>query len=563
MNFKENETTTKLRGGYYTSPEIASFLLKWVAAIRPRRLLEPSCGDGIFFRQMAGVVGLEQSSVLGFEIEPEEAAKARAAASTTPLEADVRNTDFLAWALTNIMAPSVDAVVGNPPFIRYQYLDATLQQRAERLFSCLRLPFTKHTNAWVSFVLGSLSALTPGGRLAMVVPAELLHVLHAQSLRNHLGTQCSRILIFDPEELWFADALQGAVLLLAQKKRTVEEASEGVAIIRTRTSAFLQSDPEDHFARADYANGDTVTGKWMRALLTHRQRELLTAAQQRPSVHRFAQVASADVGIVTGANKFFLVPDETVDRHALHDWAHPMFGRSEHVRGVIYDKAEHARNRKEGYPTNFLWFTAADEGRLTPSARSYLREGETAKLHTRYKCRIRSPWYAVPSVYSTPVGMLKRSHDFPRLIHNSVGAFTTDTAYRINPNEGVTPPSLVYSFVNSLTALSAELEGRHYGGGVLELVPSEIEKLLIPLVPASPQDLRVLDRDVRERADAATLLRLQDQRVLQPLGFSALEREELHDAWMLLRNRRHRISDGDDVGQTTSSTNGEPIDAGA
>jgi len=32
-----------------------------------------------------------------------------------------------------------------------------------------------------------------------------------------------------------------------------------------------------------------------------------------------------------------------------------------------------------------------------------------------------------------------------------------------------------------LTALSAELEGRHYGGGVLELVPSEIERLLVPL----------------------------------------------------------------------------------
>jgi hypothetical protein len=33
--------------------------------------------------------------------------------------------------------------------------------------------------------------------------------------------------------------------------------------------------------------------------------------------------------------------------------------------------------------------------------------------------------------------------------------------------------------VNSLTALTAELEGRHYGGGVLELVPSEIEKLAV------------------------------------------------------------------------------------
>ncbi len=39
----------------------------------------------------------------------------------------------------------------------------------------------------------------------------------------------------------------------------------------------------------------------------------------------------------------------------------------------------------------------------------------------------------------------------------------------------------MFGFLNGLTALTAELEGRHYGGGVLELVPSEIEKLLVPV----------------------------------------------------------------------------------
>ena len=38
------------------------------------------------------------------------------------------------------------------------------------------------------------------------------------------------------------------------------------------------------------------------------------------------------------------------------------------------------------------------------------------------------------------------------------------------------------SFLNPLTAITAELEGRFYGGGVLELVPSEINKLYIPII---------------------------------------------------------------------------------
>jgi hypothetical protein len=111
----------------------------------------------------------------------------------------------------------------------------------------------------------------------------------------------------------------------------------------------------------------------------------------------------------------------------------------------------------------------------------YLRSGEEQGLPKRYKCRVREPWFRVPSVHATPVAMLKRAHHFPRLVLNKAQVFTTDTAYRIQPKQ-VTAASLVYSFLNSLTSLSAELEGRHYGGGVLELVPSEIERLILPVV---------------------------------------------------------------------------------
>ena len=226
-------------------------------------------------------------------------------------------------------------------------------------------------------------------------------------------------------------------------------------------------------------NGKTVEGKWTRALLTASERGLLDALDERPDVHRFNEIAEVDVGIVTGANKFFLVPDETVQRFKLQAFAYPMFGRSEHCPGVIYDEQQHQENARVGNPTNFIWFQK-DDARLSKPVLEYIQLGESQSLHTRYKCRIRSPWYAVPSVYTTKIGMLKRSHDTPRLIYNRLGAFTTDTAYRISTTVS-TPEKLIYCFLNALTALSAELEGRHYGGGVLELVPTEIEKLLVPI----------------------------------------------------------------------------------
>jgi len=204
-----------------------------------------------------------------------------------------------------------------------------------------------------------------------------------------------------------------------------------------------------------------------------------------------------DVGIVTGANKFFLVKDEVVQKYDLGSWAHPMFGRSEHCPGLIYDEAQHRENAALGYPTHFLWFREANGKRLHEKARSYLKTGEAEKLHLRYKCRVREPWYEVPSVYATPLGMLKRSHDAPRLIVNSARAYTTDTSYRLRPL-GHEPETLAASFLTALTALSAEIEGRSYGGGVLELVPSEIERLLICLPENFRPDIRLLDNLVRK-----------------------------------------------------------------
>ena len=81
------------------------------------------------------------------------------------------------------------------------------------------LPFRRHTNAWVPFVVASVGLLKPGGRLGMVIPAEIMHVMHAQALRYYLGTNCSQILIFDPEDLWFEGTLQGAVIILAERKK--------------------------------------------------------------------------------------------------------------------------------------------------------------------------------------------------------------------------------------------------------------------------------------------------------------------------------------------------------
>lgn len=542
VKFIEDQTPQKLRGGYYTPLDLACFISRWIAELNPDKVLEPSCGDGVFFQALADVGGFGNTKLAGFELNNDEAEKAARRAKELGLrQADVRAEDFLGWAIDNMDegGERFDAVMGNPPFVRYQFLPSEFQMRAAIIFDELGLKFTKHTNAWVPFILASMSLLRPGGRLAMVVPAEIIHVTHAQSLRSYLGRECRRLVIIDPEELWFDGTLQGAVILLAEKRGSSRQKAEGLGIVPVRGREFLRRPPAEVFAEPQSINGKTVAGKWTRALLDLEMRNLFDELEAHDEVHRFDDIAHVEVGIVTGANKFFLVPDGTVSAYGLSQYAHPMFGRSEHCPGVIYDERQHAANAERGSPTNFLWFDDAP-CKMPARARLYIERGEREKLHTRYKCRIRTPWYRVPSVYSTEVGMLKRCHDTPRLILNKIGAYTTDTAYRIRTRD-MEGARLVGCFVNPLTALSAELEGRHYGGGVLELIPSEIKRLLIPLPTVVELDLEALDASIRNRPAHETLER-QGKAILGALGISEVNQAIALEGWRKLRDRRHRTS---------------------
>ena len=157
-------------------------------------------------------------NVIGFDTDSYALLQSKQRSVSSKVHLTLRNEDFLNWAINNYKAGCpirFDAVVGNPPFIRYQYMDKDLQQSAQNLFTAMGQKFTKHTNAWLPFVLASIAFLKPGGHIGMVIPAEIINVLYAQGIRDYLISECDRILLVDPEDIWFEDTLQGAMLLKA------------------------------------------------------------------------------------------------------------------------------------------------------------------------------------------------------------------------------------------------------------------------------------------------------------------------------------------------------------
>src|SRR6185503_1762440 len=101
-----------------------------------------------------------------------------------------------------------DAVVGNPPFIRYQTFPEAHRAAGFALMHLEGLRPNRLTNAWVPFVVLATRALKPGGRLAMVLPAELLQVTYAGELREYLSRQYSHLIVVTFRRLIFGGIQQ-------------------------------------------------------------------------------------------------------------------------------------------------------------------------------------------------------------------------------------------------------------------------------------------------------------------------------------------------------------------
>jgi adenine-specific DNA-methyltransferase len=93
---------------------------------------------------------------------------------------------------------------------------------------------------------------------------------------------------------------------------------------------------------------------------------------------------------------------------------------------------------------------------------------------------------------------------------------------------------VIFSFYNSLTLLFAELEGRYYGGGVLELTPSEFKNLPLPYIQISDNVYRDFANHFADKNDISDILNVVDASVLtEALG---LTQEDI-DRLGVLRNR--------------------------
>lgn len=490
----------KARGAFFTPEPISKFITDWALREACDTVLEPSAGDASFMVQAARRLrelahdDEYQPTVHGVEIHPHSAQMARVRVLAEGARPSILESDFFLVPPD----PVYSAVIGNPPYIRYQDFTGEARTRSRAAALKAGVSLTALASSWAAFTVHSALFLRTGGRMGLVLPAELLSVNYASAVRRFLFERFRSVELVLFTDQVFAEAEADVVLLLADgfdqgpaEHAVIYQAQDADAL--TSMSSPLRWTPMDPAA------------KWTSLLLAPAATEPLRSLQGRGHFETLETWGDTTLGMVTGNNNFFAlsparVADLSLPRRDLLRLSPP---GSAHLRGLELRQADLNRLGREGRSTWLL----RPSSKPAATTQAYIEAGHLAGVDQAYKCRVRKPWHRVPLLPPADLLLTCMNADTPRLTTNTARAHHLNSVHGVylkTEFERLGGELLPLASLNSVSLLHAEIVGRSYGGGILKLEPREADAWAMPspeLVRRRAQQLRA----IRDRV--AALLR--------------------------------------------------------
>jgi adenine-specific DNA-methyltransferase len=155
-------------GQYFTPEAVAEFMLSLTSKKKKDKVLEPSCGQGVFLDilEKKGYTDFK-----GFEVDKTLTSKSN----------KIIYESFVSYEFNE----KYDLIIGNPPYIRWSNLEAELKVELES-----NILWKKHFNSLCDylyiFILKSIELLNEKGELIFICPEYWLNTTHSLGLRNYM-----------------------------------------------------------------------------------------------------------------------------------------------------------------------------------------------------------------------------------------------------------------------------------------------------------------------------------------------------------------------------------------
>jgi adenine-specific DNA-methyltransferase len=519
-------------GIFYTPDEVALAIARWAVRGNVGPVLDPSFGGCSFLR--AALTALEeeasespQSLIYGIDVDPHAKEYVRDLVKVGVPKHNILIRNFFASQPSQLTASHFRSVIGNPPYVRHHWMSADEKKAADDRSSEAHASISGQGSAWSYFVAHALNFLALDGRLAFVLPGSLLHTDYGRDVVALMERHFDQVHLVHIREQLFPNVDEISVIAFC--------AGRGKGPTEANYSHMPLAELEQ-FCNGGSASIVAATS-WKLHHLTDEEREAYELLRARSDVTTLGRLATIKIGIVTGANDFFV--------RSQQELAHlgPTFAKSPvlirkpaMLKGVSWTRKDETATVESDDSTHLL--IIRESHRIGIRLDTLIAEAEDIELDTRYKCSLRDPWFALNDVDSPDAFLPYMGTDAPTLSINQTEALCLNNIHRVWFKSGTPGASIAVGSWTTLFQLSAEIQGRAYGGGVLKLEPSEARRLAIPLNSSLGVKARMIDRlakeSGREKARA-----IADELVLeQAMGMSTSTVKALRSAVQRLRELR-------------------------
>jgi hypothetical protein len=410
---------------------------------------------------------------------------------------------------------SVDAVVGNPPYINAKLIPGDRKRHYLQKFEGeYAYDWDSGSDILIWFWVHSLKFLKKGGRLSLITQAAWIDVEYGFPLQRWILDHFKILAVMESEkEPWFSDARVATVVIILQEESDPKARAENsVRFIQFKQPLWNMMGGEteaDRHARADAlrdrilaaagnlsnteyrlrivsqdalrregenAGGEYVGGKWGRHL---RALDCVYDLSRGGSFCPLSELATVERGSTTNCDDFFIVRDVSDEQLEANETA----AKFKSLYGAERGDVEQGRLRvvdRDGVrfilPRDNLSpilktarevferstsqidnehravVITGDRPNLTKWEEKYVKAGEKEGWHLGPSFNGRADWYKLRDIASSPIYFVKTIQYAPQLLWNDSGVLPNQRLYGVDPVKGVDAEVLAAALSSTLFA---------------------------------------------------------------------------------------------------------------
>jgi hypothetical protein len=498
----------KKYGIFYTPSEATSILCNWGIRSPQDNILEPSFGGCGFLRASKDRLdslkcSTPKDNLFGCDIDPKAFDHLSEVIGISNTTRRFIQDDFLKLQPVDFTVTAFDCVIGNPPYVSHHSMSEEQKSSAKAAMEVSGVKLKYKPSLWAYFVLHSLRFLRVGGRTAWILPSSFLYADYAKEIRDLLQRHFVRSLVVVlGERIFISEGTEErTIVLLCEDWR--EEIVDGTIevgfatdLLTMNSIIFGWQEGSWHGTKYDIRPNLALMSEDLIASYS----ELSVSAEAKT----FGELCKIRIGVVTGANKFFVINRAAASLAGLSDeclsYILAKFGD---VKGINLVKKDLNNLNIDNKRCLLIDTTRVDE--ITGTLKGYLDRFPEDERNSNKTFDKRGLWHQ-PNDGQIPDAFFPyMQSNGPSLLLNSARITSTNTVHRIFFEESVTQllkRAVAISILSTFSQLSAEIEGRSYGSGVLKHEPSEVARITL-LIPSKMKDKTV--RETFNKID--TLLR--------------------------------------------------------